>query len=325
MPLDSYANLQGAVLDWLARPGDPLVAPAVPDMITMFEEEARDRLQTRFTEKVVTITPDPNSDTIPLPLDYGQVRSIWINTNYGRRHFTYQTPRNMDENLFYLAGYPAAFTVEGLNLRIVGNAGNTPDPINIGYLSGIIPLSNTVATNWLLQQYPSAYLWGTLAYAAPYIGDDPRAQMWLAGRETAIERIRLADRRAKYPAGLMIQTDVMRAGRGGSGGQSPIPPTPPPGPPTGGISPADGATVTLTDTTPVYVNNATTLSSLTFKLPPPPGANLLLEISFRNPVTVLSIQDYNGVAIPNTPTNAYGPGSGLEFRYVTGTGWVYWK
>jgi hypothetical protein len=43
MALDSYQNLQGAVLDWLARPGDPLVAPAVPDMITMFEEEARDR------------------------------------------------------------------------------------------------------------------------------------------------------------------------------------------------------------------------------------------------------------------------------------------
>jgi hypothetical protein len=83
--------------------------------------------------------------------------------------------------------------------------------------------------------------------------------------------------------------------------------------------------VTLTDTTPVYVNNPARLNALTFKLPPPPGANLLLEISFRNPVTVLNIQDYNGVAIPNTPTNAYGPGSGLEFRYVTGTGWVYWK
>ena len=40
---------------------------------------------------------------------------------------------------------------------------------------------------------------------------------------------------------------------------------------------------------------------LTFKLPPPPGANLLLEISFANPVTALVIQDYNGVAIPNTP------------------------
>jgi hypothetical protein len=33
-------------------------------------------------------------------------------------------------------------------------------------------------------------------------------QLWLGAREAAIERIRLADRRAKYPHGLMIQTDV---------------------------------------------------------------------------------------------------------------------
>jgi hypothetical protein len=285
MALDSYQNLQGAVLDWLARPGDPLVAPAVPDMITMFEEEARDRLQTRFTEKTVTITPDPGSDTIALPLDYGELRSIWVNTAFGRRHLQYQTPRNLDMNLHYLVGYQAAFTIEGLNLRFVGTASTdsdnsnevtlTPDAatttfansqitaggylglmpqtanaadavpsiwvetnagaavihhasspntdqtflttltanaldgaINIDYLSGIPPLSATASTNWLLQQYPSAYLWGTLAYAAPYIGDDPRMQIWLAGRETAIERIRLADRRAKFPHGLMIQTDV---------------------------------------------------------------------------------------------------------------------
>jgi hypothetical protein len=91
---------------------------------------------------------------------------------------------------------------------MTGNSGDTPDPINLTYLSGITGLSDAATTNWLLTQYPSAYLWGTLSFAAPYIGDDPRMQMWLAGREAAFERIRLADRRAKYPAGLMIQTDV---------------------------------------------------------------------------------------------------------------------
>ena len=294
MPFDSYVNLQSTVLDWLARPGDPLVAPAVPDMIAMFEEEARDRLQTRFTEKTAQLSPIAGLDTIPLPLDYGELRSIWINTASGKRHFQYQTPRNLDFNLrlYYLDNYPAAFTIEGLNLRILGtpqpdtpagesgpevtltpgvsstlyrdiriiptsfvglmpqtaNAAdalpavwvepgtgtavihhasspntdqifaitlsNTVDPaqaagvINIDYLSGIPPLGVAAPTNWLLTQYPSAYLWGTLSYAAPYIGDDPRLQLWLGAREAAIERIRLADRRAKFPHGLMIQTDT---------------------------------------------------------------------------------------------------------------------
>ena len=208
MPLDSYANLQKSVLDWLARPDDPLVAPAVPEMIAMFEEIARDRLRTRFVEKTITITPDPNTDTIPLPLDYGELRTLWIDTAHGRQHFVYQTPVNLDTNINAISGYPIAYTIEGLNLRIVGNTGDAPDPIHLDYLSGLPPLSDTVTTNWLLTQYPSAYLWGTLSFASPYIGDDQRIQLWLAAREERIEDIKLADRRAKYPAGLAIQTDV---------------------------------------------------------------------------------------------------------------------
>jgi hypothetical protein len=295
MPFDSYEQLQSTVLDWLARPGDPLVSPAVPDMIAMAEEEFRDRLQTRFTERTTQLVPIPGLDTIPLPLDYGQLRSIWIVTASGKRHFQFHPPRNLDMNLglYCLDNYPAAFTIEGLNLRIVGTpvAAETPDAmsgpevtltpgasatlyqdvrivptsfvglmpetsnaadalsavwvepgtgtavihhasstntdqtfaislvnaipanqvhgvINIDYLSGIPPLSAAAPSNWLLTEYPSAYLWGTLSFAAPYIGDDPRLQLWLGARESAIERIRLADRRAKFPHGLMIQTDV---------------------------------------------------------------------------------------------------------------------
>ena len=208
MPLDSYQNLQKSVADWLARPDDPLLMPAIPDMIVMFEEIARDRLRTRFVEKTATLTPPANTDTIPLPLDYGEMREIWIDTNNGRRVFTYQTPPNMDENLWYNSGWPAAYTIEGLNFRIVGNTGDTPDPIHLTYLSGLTALSVAAPTNWLLTQYPSAYLLGTLSLAAPYIGDDPRIQVWVAGREERIEDIKLADRRAKYPQGLMIQTDT---------------------------------------------------------------------------------------------------------------------
>ena len=208
MPLDSYQNLQKSVLDWLARPDDPLVAPAVPDMIAMFEEAARDRLRTRFVDKTITINPPANTNTIPLPLDFGQLREMWVDTANGRRVFSFQSAANMDTNLWYISGYPQAFCIEGLNLRVVSDTGDTPSPISMTYLSGLTPLSDTVPTNWLLSTYASAYLLGTLSYAAPYIGDDPRLQVWLAGREERIEGIRLADRQAKYPHGLVIQTDV---------------------------------------------------------------------------------------------------------------------
>jgi hypothetical protein len=208
MALDSFQNLQTSVADWLARPGDSLLLPAIPDMILMFEEKARDRLRTRFVEKSVTITPPPDTNIIPLPLDYGELRHMWIDTSNGRRHFTFQTPVNMDSNFYFLDGYAVAYTIEGLNLRVVGNTGDTPDPINIDYLSGLTGLSDATPTNWLLTQYPSAYLWGTLVLAGPYIGDDPRLQIWMANREETFNDIIIADRKAKYPHGMMIQTDV---------------------------------------------------------------------------------------------------------------------
>ena len=51
MPLDTYANLQASILSWLARPGDPLVSPSIPDMIELFEREATRRLKVGGAEK----------------------------------------------------------------------------------------------------------------------------------------------------------------------------------------------------------------------------------------------------------------------------------
>jgi len=209
MPLDSYANLQNSIMDWLARPGDPLISPVIPDLIAMFEEEARDRLKTRFNETTTTITPNPNSVLVPLPPDFAELRELYITTALGNRHFTYQTPPNMDFNLWYISGYPVAFTIEGLNLRMTGDSGATPDPLNLVYMSGLPGLSAAIPTNWLLQQYPSLYLFGSLTFAEPYIGDDPRFQLWGTAREAIFDRIRLADRKARYSGGpLIIQTDA---------------------------------------------------------------------------------------------------------------------
>jgi len=294
MPLDSYANLQKSVLDWLARPADPLVAPAVPDMITLFEEEARDRLRTRFNEAIVTLTVPTGTPYVQLPFDFAELRELYVNTANGNVHLTYQTPSNMDMNLRWwgASGYPIAFTIEGLNLRMAGinsdtgaaggsaasaniTTGDTPpispsvgwlwwdsttgqlyiwyvDPSGSGqwvpatnqhaapagglmgttrdvtagvqataaapappqtltlvYTKGIFPLSDVSPTNWLLQQYPSLYLFGTLTMAEPYIGDDQRAQGWGTQREAIFNRIQTADRKARWPgSSLIIQTDV---------------------------------------------------------------------------------------------------------------------
>lgn len=92
------------------------------------------------------------------------------------------------------------------------------------------------------------------------------------------------------------------------------------------LTPASGAMITLTDRRPVWIDNAAVLASLTIRLPASPAANDLITIGFLSPVTSLSMQNSAGVVLPTGPTNAYGPGSALYFRYINATrGWVNWK
>lgn len=215
MPFSNYGALQNAILDWCARPGDPLVSPAVPDMIQLFEEDARDRLRTRFNENATaTLTLPPSSNTCPLPDDFIEMRGMYIiqDSNPNRR-LTFQTPDNLDTNFWYCPGNQWAYTIEGQNLRFVGYTNDTtPQVVNIDYMQGLPALSEAVPSNWLLANYPSLYLFGSLCYAGIYVGGDvgQRVQAeWLPLREMLFGRVQLADRKARFSGGpLVIQTDT---------------------------------------------------------------------------------------------------------------------
>jgi len=89
------------------------------------------------------------------------------------------------------------------------------------------------------------------------------------------------------------------------------------------LAPVSGAVVTLATVAPVYVNNPALLAALTLKLPPA-VIGQSMEIGFRNPITVLTLQDSAGAPISGAPTSAYGPGAAIEMRFDA-PGWIYWK
>jgi len=190
MPFSTYSELSASILNWIGRPDDPLISPAVPDFIALFEAEARDRLRTRFAEQVgVEIW---GADGIfPLPCDFAAVRRALYNTVPLR----FRTPSELDDLDWHdasAAGRSLWYTLEGLQLRI-SPPPDTDLPVVLDYMQGLPALSSRVASNWCLDAYPDLYLYGSLACAEGYIGNDERVVGWIQLRDAAFERIRRAD------------------------------------------------------------------------------------------------------------------------------------
>jgi hypothetical protein len=211
MPLDSYANLQTAVMDWLARPGDPLISPALPEMVQLFEAEARLRLRTLASEAMAELYASAGTPDLALPNDFVELRSAML--------------QGLGQPLDFIAaqasapyvagGIPRFYTIYGGGDWACGGEDGafmrlTPAPdgaytVNITYLRGLPALSDAAPTNWLLKQSPGAYLWGVLVEAEAYIGHDERAAAWLQRRDAALTGLEIADRKARWGGPLQMR------------------------------------------------------------------------------------------------------------------------
>jgi hypothetical protein len=199
MPFNTYAELQTAVLNWLARPGDPLLVPSVPDMITLFEREARRRLKVGDAEQRAFMTVSGTA-AVALPADCRELRLV----TSGGQPLLYVTPPELPGG----SGPPSKYTLHGRELRLgPGPSGNVQ--IEILYQTGVPPLSDANPTNWLLREHPDAYLYGTLIAAEAFIGHDERIQLWAQAGAAVFESIEQADRKARWSGSpLQIRPDI---------------------------------------------------------------------------------------------------------------------
>lgn len=242
MPFDNYQNLQATILTWLARPADPLVLGSVPDMIALFEAEARRRLFNRLGETQTTLTLAAGTASYALPPFYAEFRTVRIPATSGAPQgqgvegvrLTYLTPEEIDASDISIGtGIPRGFTIEGSTIRFAP----TPDyayGVDFGYIAAIPGLGSSaalpdsggsqipdsvggsvpstggaIASNWLLANHPDVYLFGSLVEAEMFIGNDERMPAWKQKREETFASIDLADRKARWSGSVLVmRTDT---------------------------------------------------------------------------------------------------------------------
>jgi hypothetical protein len=216
----------------------------VPEFITLFEEQARDQLKTRFNEinNWIIRGSTATNGSFPLPDDFWAARQVVFGSG---QQLEYLTPAEMnrrfgrlvthqlgldeldplgnldtltvsfDDEAFYTivggnnpAGKPLFYTIEGLELRVAPPPDDLTLPLMIDYEQGVPALGPRVQTNWLLTRYPSLYLFGSLAMAEAFIGNDERIPGWISSRDAGFERVRMTDIKARIGgAPLQIRVD----------------------------------------------------------------------------------------------------------------------
>ena len=180
MALDTYDALKAAIADHLDR--DDLTS-AIPDFIRL--AESRHRRDFRIRE-MITREPLPvNARQIALPTGCLQPIGLRLMTNPVTvlRPVSYDRMAALYEQT---SGKPKHYTIS--NDIEFDHVPDQTYSAEILFYKQETALSDTNATNYILDKVPDAYLYGALAASAPFLMDDTRIVTFNAFYQDALQQ-----------------------------------------------------------------------------------------------------------------------------------------
>lgn len=214
MSFTDRASLIESAGRWSQR--DNLDPEAFDDFIALTEAHLSGRLRVQqMSVRAVTLTIVGTSggegdsgwisqNQYKLPATALGIRNIEIERAGRRYPLEYYTPEALDEYFGSntQAGVPQAYTLTGVDIEI-RPCPNAEYPLRIIYYQQIPPLVDAGESNWLLEQYPMAYLYGVLHFLCEYVRDDEGAALWAKKFEASATGIEDADVKDRWSGSTM--------------------------------------------------------------------------------------------------------------------------
>jgi hypothetical protein len=200
MALTTYTELVASVGDWLNRPGDAIV----PELITLNEASLRRRPEMQYE---VYDDLDLDSAEITLPDDCREVRHVYHNSSTVRGGIEVVSPETLSEKLFVLGaeGIPRfGSVIENGTILLLAPTPDQTYPAKVVYLIKLDSLAEDNPTNWLLDEHPDIYLYGSLLKAEAYFKHDARIAVWREEFERAVAELDAFLRRRRYSANTLV-------------------------------------------------------------------------------------------------------------------------
>ena len=194
MPITTYAELKTNIADFLNR--DDLTSVS-STFVSLAEADLNRQVRHWRQEKRSTAEIDTQYSAIPA--DMLEVIRFYITSGDTRPLELISQAEMLDRKFRNLntSGQPAYYAVTAGELEVYPVPDGTYTS-ELYYFGKTPALSDSNTSNWILEHYPDAYLYGSLIHSAPYLKDDARIQVWAALYQNAIDAINQASEKAKY-------------------------------------------------------------------------------------------------------------------------------
>ena len=197
MALANYTDLKASVADFLNRSD---LTSVIPDFVTMAEADFNRSLRVR--EMSVRTQGQISGQYVKLPDDFLGMRNIDLMTD-PVTPLEYKNLQNLDiHRAGDATGKPIYYSILQNSIEFAPVPDGTYT-LEIVYYQKVPTLSANT-TNWLLDNHPDAYLYGTLQHSAPYLQHDERVGLWAGKYQQIIEQITTSDEKAKFSGSTPI-------------------------------------------------------------------------------------------------------------------------
>lgn len=194
MPITTYAELKTNIADFLNR--DDLTSVS-STFVSLAEADLNRQIRHWRQEKRSTAEIDTQYSAIPA--DMLEVIRFYITSGDTRPLELISQAEMLDRKFRNLntSGQPAYYAVTAGELEVYPVPDGTYTS-ELYYFGKTDALSDSNTSNWILEHYPDAYLYGSLIHSAPYLKDDARIQVWAPLYQNAIDAINQASEKAKF-------------------------------------------------------------------------------------------------------------------------------
>jgi len=202
MALDTYANLQASIADFLNRTD---LTDAIKDFITLAEAQINRDVEHWKREKRATVTASDQYTELPTDF-YRPVRLHLQGKDRALQPMSQNEMQDERDATNDASGEPKFYSLTDESIELYPTPGDSYT-LEMSYVRTIPALSDSNTSNWLLAEAPDVYLYGALVQSPGYLVEDQRLKTWAALYDQAVRQLNTSSVNAKFGSNLRIRSN----------------------------------------------------------------------------------------------------------------------